>query len=147
MCANMSPPGETSFMGLKNSFCVSLNSPSIHTFKSRLCVSVLVFPVSSRSKRHIYSKECVGKLNKDHPHLSGEQASRSQPSALAQRQKDTYTQVGMDVLVYLAPPSFPPSLLRACCAVVERLAGYATSNNGFIYKLHNAAQTNRQETC
>lgn len=46
----------------------------------------------------------------------------------------------MNMLMHLAPPFIP--FLRACCAVVERLAGCVTSNSEFIYKLHNAAQTN-----
>ena len=35
----------------------------------------------------------------------------------------------MNALVHLAPPSFSPPFLRACCAVVKSLAGYVASNN------------------
>lgn len=88
------------------------------------------------------------KLNQDHHHLRGGQAV-TKPAKHTQAEVQRHLYTGRDECAF-ASPSFSKSSLLAWCIAVERLTGYVTSNNRFIYvtfKLHIAAQTNRQETC
>lgn len=56
-----------------------------------VCLHVCVSSMQRVKEAHIENESVISKLNKDHLHLIGEQASKSQPSTLEQRRRDTYT--------------------------------------------------------